>query len=134
MDLIEWNSNFSVYVPEIDEEHKNLIEMINSLRTSIKSGNGKDTMQVLLNELNAYTLQHINHEEALMMKFNYPQYPEHKNIHNAFIKSVKDLYDLHTQDLLKVNQFLNFLQEWLINHIWNTDMHYSGFFQKAMRG
>ncbi|MDU2066141.1 MAG: bacteriohemerythrin [Sporomusaceae bacterium] len=133
MALIEWTSNFSVHLSEFDEEHKQLVAMINSLHEAMKSGKGKDSMAALLDKATVYAQKHFAHEEKMMLQYNYPKYKEHKEIHDEFAQKVTELRGLHDQNLLQANQLLNILREWLINHICNTDMHYSSFFLKAMK-
>ena len=39
---IAWNDSMSTSVDEIDEQHKELISMVNALSEAMRSGKGKD--------------------------------------------------------------------------------------------
>ncbi|MBP2651369.1 MAG: Methyl-accepting chemotaxis protein [Firmicutes bacterium] len=133
MALIEWNQNFSVSVAELDKEHKKLVDMINSLHESMKSGKGKEIIAKILDEITDYALKHFNHEEKLMVQYNYQTYEEHKAVHDNFVKKIAELRTLHDQKLLHAGQLLNTLQDWLINHICDVDKNYSSILSEAMK-
>ena len=129
MALIEWNDNLSVNVKEIDSEHKKLIAMINELHSAMGSGKGKDAMGRILGGLAEYTKTHFSYEENLMQKHNYPGYLGHKGQHDALTKQVLDLQGKFQEGKALVTvEVMNFLKDWLQNHIQNTDKKYSPFF------
>ena len=51
MSLIEWKDHFSLGVPEIDVEHRELIELINELYASVQRGGTDSTTADFLGEL-----------------------------------------------------------------------------------
>lgn len=133
MALIEWSKNFSVDVPNFDAEHKKLVNMINLLHDAMRQGKGKEVITNLLNELSAYALTHFSNEEKMMLEHKYPQYKEHKAIHDEFAKKVKEYKDLHDQKLLHSNQLLNTLRDWLISHICDVDKNYGAFLKESIK-
>jgi hemerythrin len=133
MALIKWTDQLSVSVPKIDEEHKKLVAIINSLHDAMKSGNGKAALAMILDECTAYVLTHFANEEKLMVQYKYPEYREHKAMHDEFVKKVTELRKLHDQQLLQSGQLLKTLQDWLVNHITTVDKRYSPVFMAAMQ-
>ena len=51
MSLITWKKEFSVGVAEVDFEHRELIELINSLHDSARPGEGRDAVIESLGEI-----------------------------------------------------------------------------------
>ncbi|WP_378954770.1 bacteriohemerythrin [Pelosinus sp. sgz500959] len=133
MALIKWDAKLNVNVPEFDEEHKKLVQMINSLHDAMKSGKGKELLTKILDEATDYTLKHFVHEEKIMVQYKYPEYKEHKATHDEFAKKIVELRNLHDQQRLPSNQMLNTLNAWLINHINDVDKKYSPFLIKVMK-
>lgn len=133
MALIEWNEKLSVKVPRFDEEHKKIIIMINSLHDAMKAGKGKELLEKILNESTEYALKHFANEEKLMVQYKYPEYKEHKALHDEFGKKVVELRRLHEKQALQSGQLLKTLQEWLIKHINDVDKKYGDFFTEAMK-
>lgn len=128
MALIDWNDNLSVNITEVDSEHKKLIGMINELHSAMGSGKGKDILGKVLTGLVEYTKTHFSYEENLMQKHNYPGYLSHKGLHDALVKKVLDLQkNFQEGKSLVTVEVMNFLKDWLTNHIQNTDKKYAPF-------
>ena len=128
MNLIHWNDDLSVNIKEIDEQHRTLIDMINSLHSAMGSGKGKKTMGKVLGRLVDYTKSHFVTEERLMEKHAYVGYLSHRAQHDALTKQVLDLYAKFQEGKAVVTvEVMNFLKDLLTNHIQNTDKKYSPY-------
>jgi len=128
MALITWNENFSINIAEIDSQHKKLIELINELHEAMKVAKGKDVMGNILSELVNYTVYHFGTEEKLFQKHGYPEFVSHKKRHDDLTKQVKDTADKFNKggNIITVD-VMNFLKDWLQNHILTVDKRYAPF-------
>ncbi len=126
-----WQDSFSVGVKEIDEQHKKLISMINSLYSAIKKGKGQTILQDILEGLVQYVDEHFGTEEKYMEQYNYPGYLAHKKEHNKFTEQVLEVYqDFEQGKQVLTLELLDFLKKWLKNHILGTDKKYALFLKK----
>jgi hemerythrin len=131
MPLMEWTGELGVNVKEIDEQHKKLIGLINKLHDAMLAGQGKQALEGTLQELAAYTVYHFGVEEKYMQQFKYPGYLRHKAAHTAFVKKVTDFQDDFSHNRLGVTlELMNFLKDWVNNHIRETDKQYSALFKE----
>ncbi len=131
MALIQWDDSFSVKVNEIDLQHKKLISMINELNDAMKDGKGKDVLGKTVSGLINYTSTHFNTEEKYFDQFGYPETINHKNEHSAFVQKVSQFKDGFQKGKLGLSiEVMNFLSDWLKNHIKGSDMKYSQFFNE----
>ena len=131
MALIQWNDSFSVKVAEIDRQHQKLVSMINDLGDAMKQGKGKDVLGNIISGLVSYTATHFKTEEKYFDQFGYPETDSHKKEHAAFVKKVTDFKDGFEKGKLGLSiKVMNFLSDWLKNHIKKTDMKYSQFFNE----
>ena len=129
MALINWDDSFSVKVAEIDAQHQKLVQLVNSLNDAMKQGKGKDAISIVLNELINYTATHFKTEEKYFDEFDYPLTDEHKMEHSNFVKKVMAFKnDFQSGKLGLSIDVLNFLVNWLKNHIMIVDKKYSEFF------
>lgn len=128
MALINWSENLSVNIKEIDEQHKKLVSMINELHDAMRSGKGKDVLEKIFKGLSQYVGTHFATEEKYMSTHNYPGYLSHKAEHTKLTQRVLDLQRQFEQGtpVLTV-ELLNFLKDWLQNHIIGTDKKYGPF-------
>lgn len=129
MEFISWNENLSVGVTVFDEEHKKLISFINELNHALVAGSAQRTMGEILKNLISYTKIHFKHEEDYFKLHGYPYYDEHKAEHDELTNQVSDYYDRYQEGKTSFSlELLNFLRDWLINHIMGTDSKYREFF------
>lgn len=113
-------------VPEIDDEHKRLFELIGEVDSAIKSNaDSVSTAMALLNELKQYAITHFAHEEAYMASIHDPELERQKKEHQAFVEKVNsycfsDITDETARAL--VLELLNYLSRWLMGHILGSDI------------
>lgn len=129
MALIEWTDDFSVNVEEIDLQHKELIVLINKLHEAMLSGEGSKVISSILDSLAKYALYHFKIEEDYFDKYNFEGGNEHKASHAAFVEKI-DLFmkDFKNGEVMLTIDVLDFLSDWLQDHILGEDMEYSDFF------
>jgi hemerythrin len=129
MALIEWTDDYSVSVEEIDLQHKKIIEMINTLHQAMLDGKGHKIISGILDGLAEYAVYHFQTEEKYFDKFNFEGGNTHKETHNEFVKQISEFMDGYKSgDLMLTIDVMDFLSDWLQNHILGEDMEYSDFF------
>ena len=125
MALITWSDSYSVNSPEMDAQHKKLVAMINDLHDAMKDGHGKEALGRTLDGLIDYAGIHFADEERLMVKVNFAELPAHKLEHEAFVKKALKLQaDFHTDQVVLSFTVMEFLKDWLVNHILKNDKKY----------
>jgi hemerythrin len=126
--LMTWSDKLSVGVKQFDEEHKQLVRLINQLHDAMKTGQGKQVISNILQGLISYTQNHFATEERLMRAHGYPDYEQHKKEHNSLTLSVLDLQKQYqTGNMLLSQKVMDFLKDWLANHIQGLDKGYGPF-------
>lgn len=131
MSIVTWDDQYSVEIQEIDEQHKKLIAIINHLYEALANKKDRDKTTIVFDELVEYTKVHFAVEETLMRIFDYPDYEEHKAIHDKIVARVLDYYKQYQAGDDKVGmELLMFLKEWLFDHINKVDKAYSKHFLK----
>lgn len=126
--LLKWDDSYSVGINEIDSQHKKLIELITQLNTAMSEGKGKDVLGKIINELISYTKTHFALEEKLFDKVKYADSFAHKGQHKMFIEKVEQFkIDFEKGKTLLTIDVMNFLKEWLKNHILISDKKYAPY-------
>ncbi len=131
MSLFQWNDNFSVGNSEIDGQHKKLFELADRFHSAMASGQGKQTLQQTLTDLIDYTKHHFATEERVMLSSSYPEYRQHKAEHDALtLKVVQFRDDVAANRAVISIDVLQFLREWLIIHIGQTDKKIAAYLRQ----
>ena len=122
MSLFQWKDGFSVGNSEIDGQHKKLFQLADRFHSAMANGQGKQILQQTLAELIDYTKHHFAAEEKLMLKSSYPEYQQHKAEHDALTaKVVQFAKDVEADRAIVTIDVLQFVREWLVNHIGHMD-------------
>ena len=123
----KWEDKFSVKITELDNQHKDLFDLINELEDFSKKYDYKEILPSTLNTLTKYVETHFTTEEEYMEKVNYPFFEEHKIIHKEFesevskeIEKIKS-NDISPKDIIFVHSYL---AKWIKNHILIDDKKY----------
>ncbi len=131
--MLKWKDTFSCNIAEIDNQHKRLFELGGKIfdAASLKDDyDHYDEIMEILNELTEYTVYHFKFEEDLMTKYGYSNFETHKFEHDFFVKKVqkigkRDLEGAQNEALLEI---VEFVANWVAEHILKTDMQYKDFF------
>ncbi|MBF0137506.1 MAG: bacteriohemerythrin [Magnetococcus sp. DMHC-1] len=123
--LVEWQNNLNIGVPEIDSDHKKLFGILNVLHKSFNSEEGRNKQEAILKELIDYAKGHFAREEKYMLQANDPQLANHQAQHRGFLQQAGKSAGLvgeksHTL-LLDLSIFV---RNWFLFHIskWDLEM------------
>lgn len=124
--LMTWTDNLSVGIQEIDEQHKELLDLINELHEAIVHHQGVAATSLIMDKLYEYTKIHFAVEESLLRILDFPGYDEHKKHHDLLLNQVRDLrVKMETADHSISFELLHFLKKWLTIHIIEEDTLYT---------
>ncbi len=129
MPLMVWNDKLSVGIAQFDEEHKQLVALVNELFDAVQAGRSKEALGGILDSLVAYTKSHFTNEEEHFARLGYPDLDAHKAEHDALASQVLEVqrkYHAGATATLSM-EVMNFLKNWLIKHIQGTDRKYGPF-------
>jgi hemerythrin-like metal-binding protein/PAS domain S-box-containing protein len=120
--LMEWNDSLQTGHGAIDSQHRKLVDMLNRLADAMATGKGRELCDTVLDELIEYTQTHFAAEEQLMASHNYPKLAQHKAKHETLVKDVLAFKAKCEAGAMGLPiSLLQFLKDWLTNHIKGTD-------------
>jgi len=128
---LEWDASFATGVSKYDDQHKVLFNMVNDLADAMQQKKSKEAVGRVLNGLAEYTINHFADEERSFAQTHYPEESQHKALHKKLLDQVTDLIGKFNAGVPLIAQdVINFLQDWLINHIKGTDKKYGHHLNK----
>lgn len=129
MEKINWDDSFSVGVKKLDEQHRQIIRMINKLIDTNNVSVDSELISETLTEMMQYASDHFETEEDLMMEYRYPDYKSNKDHHTEFRKRLAGFsMDTMAYKRSVPTEVLTYLKEWWVDHILKIDMKYKVFF------
>ena len=128
MPIFTWSDSYSVNAPGIDAQHKKLFDLINNLHDAMGQGKGKEALGKILDGLMDYTRVHFSDEEKMLEKVNYPDLPVQRVQHAAFVQKISELQkDYKAGKITMTLPTMEFLKDWLLNHILKVDKKYESY-------
>ncbi len=126
MAYIEWTDDYLTGIDVIDDDHKHLFKLINTLNDSAEIGLDIDTIGVALNDLALYVERHFSREESFMENFAYPDLLVHMRGHRSIANQVRSFQTAYEENpgTIGTDKFLEFIRDWLTSHILKSDMAY----------
>ena len=124
MKFFYWNKNFAVGIPEVDVQHRRLVDLINALAAELADGGRLPGVQTLFGALMDYATTHFAEEEQLIeaSALSKAEKALHRKAHRGFIEKAREIS--RRSDLLQAEvaeRVLEFLTTWLISHILRLD-------------
>ena len=124
-DLIKWDEDrMATGVESIDEQHQELIKMINGLHRACLAGAGKEELKRMMGFLAAYVQTHFAHEEGLMAEHRCPSMGANKAAHAQFLQKFGKLnadFEAHGPTTGMLLDLRSLVGDWLARHICTVD-------------
>ncbi|HMC13853.1 MAG TPA: hemerythrin domain-containing protein [Gallionellaceae bacterium] len=133
---IAWNDGTSVGIPEVDEDEKRFIALLNRFNESVADRIALIEVKKRLQNILDDAEQHFAHEERLFKEWRYPDSDDHARKHAQVIQALKDIkencisYDF---DLEWIEAGLK-IKTALINHILTEDIKYVTYYRSRIAG
>jgi hemerythrin len=129
-DVFNFETEFKLGIQTVDEEHMQLVNMLNSVHNLVSDGKKTQAIEYFSLTLARYVVDHFAHEEAFMKSIGFPQLEDHAKVHENFKKSfIQSLPRLATYDDTAFRAALTDTFTWIINHIGRTDRKYLQYYQ-----
>lgn len=124
-EIFPWNENFETGIPVIDEQHKQLVNILNRLAAHLANLSNEIILNEIFDELADYADYHFKSEEDIWAPhFKEDEwYISHEQTHNSFISDVIALKENKDKKSLDdvIYDIVSFLSQWLAYHILDTD-------------
>jgi hemerythrin-like metal-binding protein len=123
MPLVEWQTKFETRIPDVDHEHRKLIQQINALHDGLSAEPDADAGRRFFGDLYAAISAHFALEEAVMRSHRYDEYGDHKADHERLLEEIRDIMDDFEADPTGnySGALADRLKTWFVGHFQNRD-------------
>lgn len=123
MALLTWKSEYSVGVAAFDDDHKHLLDIINTLHDAVLAGAPAAQLELLSDQLVEHTVAHFGHEEALF--HGYPRAAEHLRMHDKLKQRVAEFRS--QVGTAAAPDGAKLITDWLAHHITGEDKRFGAW-------
>lgn len=127
---VAWSEELSVGIPQIDEEHRRFIGLVNELNAAIAGRDPKSQVEALLNAIVRDAHAHFAHEERLLAERGYPEAEQHAVLHAGLIIQITAaLHDIRDTEWSRfwIETGLA-IRKVLLEHLFHEDMRFRDYF------
>jgi hemerythrin-like metal-binding protein len=134
MSLI-WTDEMTVGNAKIDNDHKYLISIINTIETALNCEVSAQVLSAYVAQLIDYSHAHFKREEAYQAEIKYPFQDAHKNEHKVLLEQIKQIQkdlQLHADTEVYIYTtpgLVNILSDWFMNHFKYNDIKMKEYFK-----
>ena len=133
---VTWKKEYELDVPQIDGQHKKLVELAGDLYDAL-TGDAekyKANLEGILKAFEDYTNYHFSTEEAMIEGAGYPSLSSHKLAHQNFIIELSNqrrkLAKESSDPIADGFRFYDYVLSWLLTHIAKADKLWADFLAK----
>ncbi len=128
MTLLEWKPEYSLGIPSVDHEHRELIGMINEVYEHMSQEVDSEAIESCLEDIYAGIASHFALEERHMREAKYEEFEAHKDEHEDLLDQLVEMVDQFIDNPQSGRENLkNSLADWFGNHFATFDarLHHS---------
>jgi diguanylate cyclase (GGDEF)-like protein/hemerythrin-like metal-binding protein/PAS domain S-box-containing protein len=121
---LSWSEQLATGMPQIDHEHRGLIDLINDLGRLREQDAATEQLRSAIGGLRRYAVQHFGTEAVLMRKHRVDAAHRraHLAAHRGFVKHLDSADALVTVDAPAVtDELLAYMVKWLVQHVSGVD-------------
>ena len=127
-EIVVWDEKYATGIELIDTQHKQLIVLTNQLYEACFAK--EDVLHTIFKEamgrMVEYVRFHFNAELKFLNAINYPDYNNHKKMHDNLIQEIISAGKGHSEGKKFVpNNFVRTLRDWILSHIALHDKAFS---------
>jgi hemerythrin-like metal-binding protein len=125
---VTWEEMLSVNDVHLDAQHKHIFSIMNKLDDEICDESRAQVLGPAIDSLVHFAEAHLQEEEALLERANYPSLEMHRRMHRFFLKEIDTLkFDFRAGRIMHAKCIVHFLRDWFSYHVFNEDRKYDVF-------
>lgn len=125
--LNQWHNSYSVYVKDLDDQHKKLIGLLNELYDAYLQNTHLQRVGEIIVQLHDFAVFHFATEEEYFQQCHYERAAEHISAHKVLLERLQNFEaEYQKNHTVATLHLIDFMNDWLHNHICNVDRQYIG--------
>jgi hemerythrin len=134
-EIVSWSDKYATGIELIDHQHHQLVDLTNELYRACLSG-GEERLVVFkeaMKRMVDYVRFHFTAELKLLAAIKYPDYNNHKKMHNDLVEEILAASNKYDDGKKFVpNHFVRTLKDWVFGHIAVYDKIYAAYIEEQI--
>ncbi len=128
MSTLNWQADYNINVTQIDEQHRQMLDIALDLHTAVTERRSTATLIKKFDTLADYTRKHFAFEETLMLEYQYPGLEAHRHEHANLLHHLEMFRrGLESGKLLQLSPSVTVDGDWVLTHVAGADRELGEF-------
>ena len=135
-EIVIWSDKYATGIEQIDVQHRQLVILTNQLYAACfaKDNVLHTAFKEAMGRMVEYVRFHFEDELKLLQAIEYPDYKEHKKMHDTLINKILEAAKSYDEGKKFVpNNFVRTLVDWVFSHIAVYDKRYSAYTMERIK-
>lgn len=115
---VSWTPDRAIGIDVLDEDHQVLMQLVKHGQLLLLVEDRATKTAFILRELKAYSESHFAREEVVMQACGYPEFENHRNVHQLLLQKLESLLIEQREGKLSAEDFETFLSS-----LWDDHVH-----------
>jgi hemerythrin-like metal-binding protein len=131
--MIQWTQDLSVDVKKLDDDHKEIIALINQFVEAVEKEQKITDIHTLFRAMERGIFRHLEVEEEMMRQCAYPNIDAHQAGHEKLSDQLGELWDNMILDpIFRPDDGMRaWLESWLFDHVRDEDFNFRPYMKAA---
>jgi hemerythrin len=127
MSLLTWKPEYSVGIDSMDDEHRQMFQLINEIHEEMQERRDAESIEQFLGDTHSAIAMHFALEERVMREAGYEEYAAHKDDHEELLDQIRDMMDTFDEDRdAGFGMLSECLSDWFLVHFGSFDARLHG--------
>jgi len=117
----KWDATLEIGHEVLDSQHHVMVDLINEFQRAATETQSLELLLALFNQLERYTLDHFDEEEAIMREIGFEFYEAHVAEHNLVRQQLSGFHAAAHSEDANSREVVAFLAKWLVAHTCGSD-------------
>lgn len=133
MPILVWSDDLDTRIPELDAQHRVMLDHVNRLRAAASSGSRQERLEAM-DALIACLRQHFLFEEKVLNMIDFPGLEAHRGIHHDMLQELLNCRKrLETGSDADAVGIVDGLGPWVVDHIRHDDFDFGPTVREWLR-
>ncbi len=133
MPYLAWSDDLDTRIPELDAQHRVMVDHINRLQEAAASGE-PEQMLAGMDELIDCLRQHFIFEEKVLKMIDFSDFENHSQTHEAILERLREYRArMETSSIAEAEELIDTLGPWVVDHIRHDDLDFGPTVREWLR-
>lgn len=133
MPYLAWSDELDTKIPELDAQHRVMVEHVNRLQAIAASGDPEHLLKAM-DGLIECMHQHFTFEEKVLEMIDFAGFAAHRQTHQEILAQLRDYRTrLETASSAEAEELVDTFGPWVVDHIRHDDLDFGPTVREWLR-